>query len=77
MIRFHVVHDQIIRLAAAQRLIKLVQPFAGEALIDGIHDGNFFIEDDVGIIGHAVGNGILSLKKINIMIVNADVADVV
>ena len=40
------------------------------------HDGNFFIEDDIGIIGHAVFYGVLSLKKVYVMVVYADIANI-
>ena len=45
----------------------------GKFSIYRIHDCNFFIQNDIGIIGHSVWYFVLTLKKVNAVIVYADV----
>ena len=48
----------------------------GEAGIHRVHNGDQIVQDHVGIIGHAVGNNVLTLKEVNGMIVDTDVTDI-
>ena len=75
MIRFHVLDDEIVRGLAVETVLQIVEPFMRKVLIDGIHDGDLVIEDQIGIVGHAVGDFVLSLKEVDLMIVDADVSD--
>ena len=77
MIRLHMLNDQIIRLPCAEGFCHVVKPFVGEFPVDGIHHGGLLIENYVGIVGHSVRDDVLPLKEIDLMIVDADVADVV
>ena len=47
----------------------------GEACVNGVHDGDFFIEDYIGIIGHSVGYPVLAFEKVNLVIVYAYIFD--
>ena len=42
-----------------------------------VHYGDFVVDNDIGIVCHAVFNNILSLEEINVVIVYAYVFDVV
>ncbi len=75
MIRLHMLNDQIIRLCAVERCRNIVQPLLREMCIRRIHNGGFFVLDDIGIISHAVRDVILSLEQVNLMIVDANVQD--
>ena len=76
MVRLHVLHNEVIRATAVKLRFEVLQPFHAEVGVYRIHDGNFFIEDDIGIIGHAVFYGVLSLKKVYVMVVYADIANI-
>ncbi len=75
VIRLQVGDYQIIRLFAVQDLLHVLHPLVGGALIHGIHYRDFLVQDHIGIVGNAVGNHILALKKINGLIVRAYIAD--
>ena len=77
MIGLHVLHDQVIRRAAAGSGADVKKPFFTEALFYGIHDGNPLVMNQVGIIGHAVWHGVKPFKKVDVMVVDANVEDVV
>ena len=77
MVRLHVLNDQIIRLSALEHILNVVQPLVGEILVHRIHDGNFFVQDHIGIVGHAVGNPILPLKQVNLMIIDAHISNII
>ena len=68
---------QIIRLSSCQGFLHIVQPFMGEFSIHRIHNGNFFIFYHIGIVGHSVGDPILSLKQIHLVVVDACINDIV
>ena len=76
VIRLHVVHHQIVRLAAAQSSFDIAQPLVAEALVHRVHDGNFLIDDGIGIVGHSVGHHILPLKQVDLMVIDTDVTNV-
>ena len=42
-----------------------------------IHNRNFFVHNNVGIVGRAVGDGVLAFKQVHLMVVNANVMDIV
>ena len=76
MVRLHVVHDQVVRLPARQRSFQVFQPGAGEVPVRGIHDRNLFIQDHIGIVGHAFRHDVHSLKQVDFVIVHADIINV-
>ena len=57
-----VVDDEEIRLAAIQYMTDIGQPVAAEMGVHGVHDGDFFIHDDIRIVAHTVGDGIQTFK---------------
>ena len=77
MVRLHMLDHQIIRLSSCQGLLHIVQPFMGELSIHRIHNGNFFIFYHIGIVGHSIWDLILSLKQIQLMVVDACINDIV
>ena len=77
VVGLHVLDHQEIGAAAVKLCSELAQPLLAEVLIHGVHDGNLLVQDDVGIVGHAVGDHILALEQVHLMVVDADVADVI
>ena len=43
VVRLHVLHDQIIGLAAFQGCFQIGQPLAAEVPVHGVHDGDLFV----------------------------------
>ena len=76
VVRLHVLHHQVVRLAAAQGVLNVVQPLMGKAPVYGVHDGDLFVHDGVGIVAHAARDNVLSLEQVDRMVVDADVPDV-
>ena len=77
VVRLHVVDHQIVGLAAIQLSADVAQPLLAEVLVHGVHDGHLLVENDVGIIAHAVGDHILTLEQVHLMVVDADIADII
>ena len=77
MVRLHVLHDQIVRPSAAENGFQIVQPFVGETGVHRVHDGDLLVQNDVGIVGHAVGHRVLALEQVHLMVVYADIKNVV
>ena len=77
VVRLHVLDDEIVNLAAVQLRADIVQPFIPETDVDGIEESRLPVKDQVGIVSHAGRNDILSLKEIDLMVVDADIADII
>ncbi len=76
MIRFHMVHDQIVRHPAVQNLVESIQPFPAEVSVYRIQYGDLFIQNDIGVICHAPGNGILAFEQIDLPVIYAHIPDI-
>ena len=76
MIRLHMLHHQIVRGAARQRRRQIVQPFRAEMSLYSVHHRNLFVQNHIGIVGHAIGNLELSLKMCDLMVSDTDVMDI-
>ncbi len=73
MVRFHMLHHQIIGRSAAQSALDVVYPFVSEMLVHSIHNCNFIVQYNVGVVRHTVGNNVLPFKQIDVTVVYADV----
>ena len=69
-------HHQIVRGAARQHRRQIVQPFRAEMRLYGVHHRDLFIQNHIGIVGHAIGNLELSLKMCDLMVIDTDVMDI-
>ena len=67
--------DQIVRLAAIQHRLQVLQPLGSGPAVDGVHDSNLLVQNHIGIIGYPVGDWVLALKQVNGSVVRADIAD--
>ena len=76
MIRLHVLNDKIIGLSAVKRIGKIIKPFVTEPCVNRIHDSDFLINYNIRIICHSVFNNVLTLKKVDIMVINTNVFNV-
>ena len=70
-------YDQVIRGAPVQHSFQVLQPFLLKVGVHRIHHGDFFIQNHIGIVGHPVLYGVLSLKEVDVMVVYAYVANVI
>ena len=77
MVRLHVLHHQIIQLPGPQHSGNVFQPLLPEVLIHGVHHGYLLIQNHIGIVRHAIGHHILSLEQIHLMVVHADIANII
>ena len=70
-------NNEIVRRTLAQRAAKAGKPFFAKMRIDRIHHRHFLIHDQVGVVGHTIGDGVLTFKKIQLMVVDADIVNIV
>ena len=77
VVRLHVLDDQVVGLFVTERFLEVVEPLMGEIAVNGVHDRDFPVDNHIGVVRHAVGNDILTLKQVNFMVVHADITDVV
>ena len=75
MVGLHVVHDQIVRLAAAQCLREVGLPLPFLADVSRVHDGDPVVQDNIGVVGHSFGYDILAFEKVEVEVVDSDILD--
>ena len=66
---------QIVGFASAECFGYIFQPFFCKVDIYGVHDCGLFVQDHIGVVGHSVGNGILSFKEVYMVVVDTHIAD--
>ena len=76
MVRLHVMDHQEIGLPALQNGFQIAQPFFDEVLIDGVHDGNLFVQDHIGIVSHTARDDVLALEQVHLVVIDANIADI-
>ena len=62
--------------ARADRIGQLSEPFVAEARVHRIKNRDLLVEHDIRVIRHAVFHHILPLEQVDVVVVHADVADV-
>ena len=77
VIRLHVVYYQIIRLPARENVFQVCKPFLSKIGAYRVHHGDLFVNYHIGVVCHALRHDILPLKQVYIMIVYADITDIV
>lgn len=65
------------RAAAVQHSVQIIKPFVGKARVHSIKHSDFFVENYIRIIRHSVWNFVLSFKQIDLVVVDADITDVI
>ena len=73
VIGLHVLNNKIIRAAGTERGSHIVKPLVREVCIHGVHNRDFIVENDIRVVGHSVRNYVLSLKKVNIVVIHTHI----
>ena len=76
VIRFHMLNDQIVWFCITEHIFYICKPFFWKMCINGIKNGNFIIRDHIRIVCHTILYLMLSFKKINVMVVHANIFDI-
>ena len=76
MVRFHVLNHQIVRFTAFQSVFDVVQPLLTEVSIHAVHDGDFLINDGIGVVSHAVWYDVLTFKQVDLVVVDTNVFNI-
>ena len=73
MVRFHVLHHEIVRRTSFECLFQVGEPFFSLAEVYGVHDSNFLIHNKIRIIGDAIRDDVLAFKEIDSSIVYTNI----
>ena len=76
VVAFHVLDDEIVRLASAKDFGEVAEPFLSEMFIDRVHNGDLVVHDDIGVVCHAVRDDVLTFEQVDFMVVDANIFDV-
>ena len=73
VVRFHMMNDKVIGLASAESLLKVSLPLIGLAGIGRIKNSHLIVQNDIRVVSHSLRNYILTLKKIQVQVINSDI----
>ena len=77
VVGLHMLDDKVIGFSAVQGGRDIVQPLVCEIAVDRVHHGGLFIQKDIGVVGHAFRDMIVSFEQVDLVIVDAYIADIV
>ena len=77
VVRLHVVHNEIVQVSPVQHRRQVLKELAGYRAVHRIDQHRLLIQDHVGVVRHAAGNGIYVLKQLDTPVAHADIDNVV
>ena len=77
VVRLHVVHNEIVQVSPVQHRRQVLKELAGYRAVHRIDQHRLLIQDHVGVVRHAAGNGIHVLKQLDAPVAHADIDNVV
>ena len=72
VVGLHVVDDQIVERTSAQRIGDVFQKYAVHGLVHRVKQHGFLIQQQIGVVGHALGHAVHALKAGKPAVVGAD-----
>ena len=73
MVGFKVADYKIIGSSAVKLSVKIFKPFVSFSLVNRIHNCNLFVNNKIWVVRNSVGNKILTFKKVDCLVINANV----
>ena len=77
VVRFHVLDNQVVRRRVFQDRCDILKPFLRLALVNRVHDRCLLVTDDVRVVRHSKRHIEMPFKKVNIVIIRADINNAV
>ena len=71
MIRLHVLNDEEIQRASGQNVLEIFKKHLAHRRIDGVKQDGLLIQQQIGIVAHAIGHGINALEQGEAAVVSA------
>ena len=62
VVRLHVGNDQIVQSPSRQRMLQIFKEGGGHRLVHRVKQNRFFVQQQIGIIGNAVGHAVNALE---------------
>ena len=75
VVGLHVRDNYIVGLFAVKGLLEVIKPLGCFSSVRRIHYSYLLIENNIGIISHTLGNFVLALKQVNVIVIDAYVAN--
>ena len=72
VVRLHVLHHQVVQLAAVQGMGHILQKYAVHGLVHRVEEDGLLVEKQVRVIGNAVGHAVDALEAGKPPVVGAD-----
>ena len=76
MVRLHVLNNEIIGLSSAEHVCNVCKPLLAKTCVHRVEHSNFAIHNHIGIVRHSVFNNVLTFKQIYIVVIYANILDI-
>ena len=72
VVRLHVVDDEIVELAPGQNVVDVLEEYLADRRIDRVEQDGLVVEQQIGIVGNPVRNGVNTLEHGKSAVIPAD-----
>ena len=72
VVRLHVVDDEIVELAPGQNVVDVLEEYLADRRIDRVEQDGLVVEQQIGIVGNSVRNGVNALEHGKSAVIPAD-----
>ena len=63
MVGLHVVYDDIVQRSPVQHKFQILKELAADGQVHRVEQDGFFVQQDVGVVAHALGDGVDVFKQ--------------
>ena len=70
-------NHKIVRLSSTERLGNIVQPLVRERGVHRVHHRHLLVANEIRVVRHALRHNVVTLEKVDVVIVNAYVKYIV
>ena len=63
VVGLHVMHHDVVERTAVQGIGDVLEELAGDGVVDRVEQDGLLVEQDVGVVAHAAGDGVDALKQ--------------
>jgi hypothetical protein len=71
------VDDEVVDGSVADDLLDVLDELGEKVDLDGVDEAHFLVDDEVGVVGYAIGQWPKSLEEVLVAVVDAHVIDIV
>ena len=76
VVRLHMLHDEVVELPAREHMVDVFKEQAADRLIHSVDQDGFFVQQQIGVVAHAVRERVGVFKQIQPPLACADPVEI-